>query len=167
MKKPDKIIVLLLALLLVLTLTITFLILTKPQTPTYYRVERIIDGDTIVLENKETVRYIGLDTPELHHPSIGEECGGKEAANLNSKLLTGKRVRLISDVTDKDAYGRLLRYVFTEDGTFINYEIIRQGYAQTFNIPPNNLMTKTLTQAQLDAKKDNRGLWTTCYKPTK
>jgi micrococcal nuclease len=167
MKKSAVLLVFLVFLVLILASALLFIILTQPKGPAYYKVERVVDGDTIVLENKQTVRYLGIDTPELHHPTIGEECGGLVASAQNQKLLAGKRVRLISDVTDRDSYGRLLRYVFTEDGTFVNYELIRGGYGQVFEMQPDHLLTKTLTQAQMDAKKEGSGLWKTCYNLTK
>lgn len=133
----------------------------------YYVVKEVVDGDTIVLEDGTKIRYVGIDTPELHHPEIGEECGGKDARQENIRLLSGKKVRLIKDVTDRDEYGRLLRYVFTEDGVFINYELARSGYAQVFDVPPDRLFTYTFTKAQIEAKKEGRGLWTKCYNITR
>ena len=128
----------------------------------YYTVKEVIDGDTIILITGERIRYLGVDTPELHHPTIGKECGGQEAKDENAKLLTGKRIRIEKDITDKDPYGRLLRYVFTEDGYFVNYEIIRRGWAQVFVIYPDRKYEKILIDAQLSAEKDNVGIWKYC-----
>jgi len=140
--------------------------LNKPYNPQekikYYRVTGVDDGDTIVLEDGSTIRYLGIDTPETHHPTIGEECGGKEATDYNKKLVEGKRVRLIKDITDKDQYGRLLRYVFTEDGQFVNYMLIRNGFAQTLPISPDMLFDKTFEDALKIAKKENLGIWKKC-----
>jgi len=66
------------------------------------------------------VRYIGVDTPEIHHPMIGVEPFGKEASEANRKLVDGKTVSLEFDVEQRDRYGRLLAYVFLKDGTFVN-----------------------------------------------
>lgn len=129
-----------------------------------YEVTQVVDGDTIVLSDGFEVRYLGIDTPELHHPEIGEECGGKEAMDFNASLLAGKKVKLLSDRTDEDSYGRKLRYVFTEDDIFINYEIIRNGFAQVLNIPPDDLFYKTFLDAQLTAKKEGLGIWSGCFK---
>jgi micrococcal nuclease len=129
----------------------------------YFKVKEIIDGDTIVLENGDTVRYLGIDTPETHHPKIGVECGGREAEEENKKLLKNKKVRLIKDETEKDRYGRLLRYVFTEDGVFVNYELVRNGFAQTLEIPPDHLFRKTLLDAQNIAVKEKLGIWSKCF----
>jgi micrococcal nuclease len=129
----------------------------------YLKVTGIDDGDTIVLENGETVRYLGIDTPETHHPTIGEECGGKEATELNKKLVFGKRVRLIKDKSDKDHYGRLLRYVFTEDGYFVNYELLKQGWAQILEMSSDNLFKHTFLDAQNNAVKNKLGIWGKCF----
>jgi micrococcal nuclease len=166
-KSVKRLVFLAFAVVIILVVISLLLILNQPRGPIYYKVARVVDGDTILLENKQTIRYLGIDTPELHHPTIGVECGGLEASMQNQELLAGKRVRLISDVTDRDSYGRLLRYVFTEDGTFVNYELIRGGYGQVFQMQPDHLFTNTFTQAQMEAKKEGSGLWRTCYNLTK
>lgn len=137
----------------------------KPQIEKieYLRITGIDDGDTIVLENGETVRYLGIDTPETHHPTIGKECGGQEASEYNKKLVEGKKVRLIKDVSDKDQYGRILRYVFTEDGQFVNYLLVRNGFAQTLPIPPDTLFDKTFENALKEAKNESLGIWKDCF----
>jgi len=150
---------------LIICLIFTLVSLINPEKKAddlYYTAREIIDGDTIILITGERIRYLGIDTPELHHPTIGKECGGQEAKNENAKLLTGKRIRIEKDVTDKDQYGRLLRYVFTEDGYFVNYEIIRRGWAQVYVIYPDRKYEKILIEAQLSAKKDNVGIWKYC-----
>jgi len=129
----------------------------------YFKVKDIDDGDTIVLENGSVIRYLGIDTPETHHPTIGEECGGKEATQENIRLLKNKKVRLIKDETEKDQYGRLLRYVFTEDGVFINYELVRKGFAQILEIPPDHIFRQTLLDAQNFAHDNKLGIWSLCY----
>jgi len=129
----------------------------------YIKVIGIDDGDTIVLENGETIRYLGIDTPETHHPTIGEECGGKEATELNKKLVLNKKIRLIKDKSDKDPYGRLLRYVFTEDGYFANYELLKQGWAQILEMSSDNLFKHTFLDAQNNALKNKLGIWGKCF----
>jgi len=128
----------------------------------YYTVKEVIDGDTIILNTGDRIRDLGIDTPELHHPTIGPECGGPEAKDENVKLLAGKRLRIERDITDKDQYGRLLRYVFTEDGYFVNCEIVRRGWAQVFVIYPDHRYEKMLIDAQLSAVKENLGIWKHC-----
>lgn len=131
---------------------------------TYYKVASIIDGDTIKLENGWTIRYLDIDTPETHSPKVAPQCYGQEASDYNEKLLEGRKVRLVSDVTDKDNYGRLLRYVFTDDGTFVNYELVLKGFAQVSVIPPDSLLYKTFLTAQDSAVKNSLGLWSKCLK---
>ncbi len=91
---------------------------------TTVQVVRVIDGDTIqvccVFGDRVKVRYIGVDTPETHHPMRGVERYGMEAAEANRKLVDGKTVRLEFDVQQLDRYGRTLAYVYLEDGTFVN-----------------------------------------------
>ncbi len=83
------------------------------------------------------VRYIGVDTPETHHPMRGVEPYGKEAAEANRKLVDGKTVRLEFDVQQLDRYKRLLAYVYLEDGTFVTAWLVEQGYAQVMTVPLN------------------------------
>ncbi len=89
---------------------------------TTVQVVRVIDGDTIqvccVFGDRVTVRYVVVDTPEIHHPMKGIERAGKEASEANRKLVDGKTVRLEFDVQEQDRYGRLLAYVYLEDRTF-------------------------------------------------
>tara|TARA_Y100001935_G_C17264042_1_gene488118 strand:- start:4 stop:1461 length:1458 start_codon:yes stop_codon:yes gene_type:complete len=107
----------------------------KPvNSPTVAKVKRVIDGDTIELENGERVRYLNIDTPETNHPTIQKECYGDEATKLNKDLVEGKNVILISSSLDKDIYGRLLRYVFLGNdieniGLFVQGELLRKGAA--------------------------------------
>jgi len=106
------------------------------------KVVRAIDGDTIKLETGQTVRYIGIDTPELHHPKKKLECFGKEARNKNKQLVEGKLVRLEKDISETDKYWRLLRYVYVSttaspSGEFVNDLLVREGYAYASTFPPD------------------------------
>lgn len=97
----------------------------------------IVDGDTIKVNYKgamETVRLIGVNTPETKHPTKGVEPYGPEASAYTTKLLEGKSVRLEFDVEQRDNYGRLLAYVYLEDGTFANEKLISDGYAQVMTV---------------------------------
>jgi len=123
-----------------------------------YYVKRAIDGDTIVLSNNERVRYIGIDTPEIHHPKKGVERMGKEAAEFNRKLVESKRARLEFDIEKRDKYGRLLAYVYVND-LFINAELVKQGYAQAYTFPPNIKYVDLFLRLQQEARENNRGLW--------
>lgn len=97
------------------------------QTPYYRLCERVVDGDTIVLDGNETVRLIGVDTPETKDPRRPVQYFGAEAAAFTKKLVEGKKVRVEYDQERKDKYGRTLAYIYLEDGTFVNAEIIKQG----------------------------------------
>src|SRR3989442_10250949 len=91
---------------------------------------RVVDGDTIhvrLADRVEKVRYIGVNTPEVHHPRKGEEPGGREAAEVNRQLVENRRVRLELDVQSRDRYGRLLAYVWIGE-TIINAELVPLGY---------------------------------------
>lgn len=122
---------------------------------------KVIDGDTVELESGEKVRYIGIDTPELHHPQKGVECYGKEASDANTSLVLGKTVRLQKDVSETDRYGRLLRYVWLED-TLVNETLVAEGYARAVSYPPDTLYQQKFIAAQSDAMKRKSGAWTAC-----
>ena len=122
-------------------------------------VQRAVDGDTVVLLGGERVRYIGVDTPELHHPRKPVQPYAREAMEFNRKLVEGKKVRLETDVERRDKYNRLLAYVFLEDGRFVNAELVKAGYAQLLTIPPNVKYADLFRKLQREARKANRGLW--------
>ena len=124
-------------------------------------VVRVVDGDTILVRigaRVERVRYIGVNTPELHHPHRGEEPGGREAAGVNRDLAANRRVRLELDVQTRDRYGRLLAYVWVGD-LMVNAELVRLGYAQVMTVPPNVRHQALFLKLQRDAREAGRGLW--------
>ena len=124
-------------------------------------VVRVVDGDTIhvrVGARVEKVRYIGVNTPEVHHPTKGEEPGGREAACVNRDLVAGRQARLELDAQTHDRYGRLLAYVWV-DGAMINAELVRLGYAQVMTIPPNVRHQTLFLRLQREAREAERGLW--------
>jgi micrococcal nuclease len=128
----------------------------------FVRVARVVDGDTIELANGQKVRYLGMDTPETVNPKKPVQCFGKEASNYNKNLVGGQYVRLVRDVEDKDKYGRLLRYVYMEDGTFVNLTLVTQGYAYAYTYPPNVAHAKEFVAAQAQARTEKLGLWASC-----
>ena len=120
-----------------------------------------MDGDTIHVRigtRIEKVRYIGVNTPEVHHPTKGEEPGGREASEVNRQLVAGKDVRLELDVQDRDRYGRLLAYVWIGD-LMVNAELVKLGYAQVMTVPPNVRYQQLFLKLQRDAREAGRGLW--------
>lgn len=131
----------------------------------FYRVSKVIDGDTIeVLQSgqSETVRLIGIDSPETVHPQKPVQCFGQEASDRTRELLLNKLVRLEEDFTqsDRDKYGRLLRYVFLPSGRNVNKMLIEEGYAfeYTFDSNPYKYQSEFL-QAQDYARQQGYGLW--------
>jgi len=135
-------------------------------------VKRVIDGDTFVLENGERLRLIGIDTPELHMSDKLRRDSqrarkdvstiqrmGRQAYEFTRNLVEGKRLRLEFDLERHDRYGRLLAYAFLKDGTFVNAEIIKQGYASLMTIPPNVKYADLFRQLYQEARENRRGLW--------
>lgn len=120
---------------------------------------RVVDGDTMVIENEERVRYIGIDTPETVHPRIGVEPFGPEASAVNKALVEGRRVYLVSDISNRDKYGRLLRYVYTEDGLFVNLALVACGLATVTTYPPDVAHVDEYVTAQEEAREAGRGMW--------
>jgi len=115
----------------------------------------VIDGDTITIEGGYRVRYIGVDTPEIH-PDL--EAFGIEAREANRKLVAGKEVRLERDVSQTDKYGRLLRYVWVDD-ILVEAELVRQGLARAKAYPPDTKYQDYLEQMQAEAVETGRGMW--------
>ncbi len=132
-----------------------------PDNTPLYEVVRVIDGDTIEVlidGEKKTVRYIGMNTPETVHPSKPVECFGIEASNKNKELVSGKKVRLVKDVSETDKYGRLLRYVYVDD-TFINLILVQEGYANVSSYPPDVTFSEKFRKAEQEARESKLGLW--------
>ncbi|TSC54211.1 MAG: micrococcal nuclease, partial [Microgenomates group bacterium LiPW_16] len=121
----------------------------------------VIDGDTIEIENGERVRYLGIDTPETVDPRKPVQCFGVEASKKNKELVEGKNIRLEKDITDKDKYGRLLRYVWV-DSLFVNLELVKQGFATSYTYPPDVKHQAEILAAEAEAREANRGLWGAC-----
>ena len=122
-------------------------------------VAKVIDGDTIdVIINNETkrVRYIGVNTPER------DRCFYEEAKSFNASLVLNKKVKLEKDVSETDKYGRLLRYVYLDDGTMVNEKLVAEGYAQVSTFPPDVKYQDRFLDAQKKAREQNIGLWSRC-----
>lgn len=136
------------------------------------KVKRVIDGDTMQLENGERVRLIGIDTPEIHDSNklrkdsqrTKQEAEaikemGRQAFAFTRNLVEGKHVSLDFDVERQDKYGRLLAYAYLKDGTFVNAEIVKQGYASLMTIPPNVKHADLFTKLYREARENKKGLW--------
>lgn len=124
-------------------------------------VRRVIDGDTIELENGQRVRYVGVDTPETKDRRKPVQCFGKQASEKNRELVEGKRVRLKRDISDRDRYGRLLRYIYVGD-TFVNLKLVEEGYARSYSYPPDIAHQAEFRAAERRAREAKRGLWGEC-----
>jgi micrococcal nuclease len=136
----------------------------SPKSAEWWRVTEVVDVDTFHALNSAgehyKIRLIGLDAPETRRTGK-KEIGyyGKESGNFLDEMLNGKKVRLEFDVTQKDRFGRTLAYVYLEDGTFVNAELIRKGYARVMTIPPNVRYADEFIRMQKKARKQKNGLW--------
>jgi micrococcal nuclease len=130
------------------------------------RVTRVVDGDTIHVSlggQDETVRYIGIDTPESVKPGTPVQCFAKAASAANERLVDGRRVRLSYDAERRDRYGRLLAYVYRDgDDAFVNARLVEDGYARTLTIPPNVRFADRFASLARSAREQRRGLWRAC-----
>lgn len=135
-------------------------------------VTEVVDGDTAYMNisgTVEKVRFIGVDTPETKHPTVGEEPYGKEASAFTARSLTGRKVYLELDVQERDKYGRLLAYVWLEPPTnnseaevrskMFNAKLLLEGYAQVMTVPPNVKYADMFVKFQQEAREAGKGLW--------
>lgn len=168
------------ALLLIIALLVYFFFIKEPSESTSSNesdslvlVERVIDGDTFVLPDGMKVRLLGIDAPERYDSgkmdNDAERSGqsketiailGKRSTDFLKKLIENKKVRLVPEENyeDKDKYGRLLRYIYLEDGTFVNGFLVEEGYAQVYRKFDLSKKDKLLELEQ-DARENKRGLW--------
>jgi micrococcal nuclease len=123
-------------------------------------VASVVDGDTIELTNGRRVRYIGINTPERDQPYYNE------AKEVNRQLVEGKEVQLERDIDSFDQYGRILAYVWV-NGVMANREIVSQGFANAFTVPPNVRYEAEIRAAEQEAREAERGLWAGSASPLK
>lgn len=132
------------------------------------KVIRVIDGDTIEIEGNIKIRYIGINTPEIYHDTTGkktgEQCFANESYLENKRLVEGKTITIVKDISDTDKYGRLLRYVYIDD-IFVNDYLIKNGFAKLMTIKPDIKYNLQFKDTQIKAKENNLGIWNSC--PTK
>jgi micrococcal nuclease len=129
-----------------------------------YRVVQVLDGDTIIVQRdvyRDTIRLLGVDTPETHHPTKPVQCYGPEASAYTTSRLFGQLVRLEDDVERHDIYGRRLAYVYLHGANF-EEELLRKGYARLLVIEPNHAHARDMLDEELDARVRGVGLWGAC-----
>ena len=114
--------------------------------------QRVIDGDTIVMADGARVRYIGMDTPERGEPFFDE------ATEYNRRLVEGRRVQLVEDESETDRFGRLLRYVLADD-ILVNAELVREGLAEAKRYKPDVKFADCFDALMQEARDERRGLW--------
>lgn len=136
----------------------------NPPKPGYYRVLKVVDGDTLAIDmegKSETLRLIGINTPETVDPRKPVECFGKEASNKAKKLLAGQNIKIEKDPTqsERDKYNRLLAYVYKEDGLFFNKYMIEEGYAYEYTYQVPYAYQAEFKAAQAQAEQSKKGLW--------
>ncbi len=124
----------------------------------YYKVEKVIDGDTLRLEDGRLVRLLGVDTPESKHSEVPVQLFSKEAYEFSRQMVEGFKVRLEYDVEPTDKYGRTLAYVYLEDGRMLNEELLKRGYAYVLRYYPFKKKAEFLI-IQEKAREEQRGLW--------
>jgi micrococcal nuclease len=127
-------------------------------------VVEVVDGDTVhvsIAGREESVRYIGIDTPESAIPGERPECFGKDAAHLNRRLVAGERVTLEFGAERRDRYDRLLAYVYLGE-RLVNAEIVRRGFARTLAIAPNTDFADRFDRLEQAAANAGRGMWSAC-----
>ena len=122
-------------------------------------VKQVYDGDTVALSSGEHVRYIGVDAPEIDHQGGKSDFLAHEARQINAKLVQGKPIRMEFDQERNDRHGRLLAYVFLENGTMVNELLVKRGFARVFPNPPNLKYFSLLLDSQRQAMVERVGIW--------
>lgn len=125
----------------------------------WVRAKHVVDGDTIILDNEDVVRYIGIDAPEIDHKENIAEPYGFVSRDFNKKLVLSERLFLEYDQREKDRHGRRLAYVFLENGLFVNQFLIEHGYAFYLYNKENLKYQDLLIKKQQEAMTSKRGIW--------
>jgi len=125
----------------------------------WFTVKWVNDGDTVVLKDGRQVRYIGINAPEIAHADQKAEPYGNLAKKFNENLVSLKKVRLEFDEEQYDHYGRVLAYIFFQEGTFVNKALLEQGYAYCLHQKPNIRYDDVFIQAQRSAMSTGKGIW--------
>ncbi|OGY43005.1 MAG: hypothetical protein A2Y67_03395 [Candidatus Buchananbacteria bacterium RBG_13_39_9] len=130
------------------------------QNSQIYKVIRVVDGDTIVLDTKAKVRLLGVDTPELHHPKKPVQCFAQEAKDFTARQVLNQKVKLTFEGQRQDRYGRLLAWVWYGPGykKLLNAEIIKWGYGFSYRKYPTSRLEE-FNRLEKEARENQRGLW--------
>ena len=130
-----------------------------PIPSSWHRVKYVFDGDTILLQNREKVRYLGIDAPEIDHEGEKSEFMALDARKFNMNSVAGSPIRLEFDGKKRDRYGRLLAYVFLETGDMVNALLVRRGLAHVMFKKGNIRYEDHLLRCQRQAMKEKLGIW--------
>ena len=142
-----------------------FLAQAQLQENAWYKVSKITDGDTFYVitssSEKFKIRLIGIDAPETRNVGVKvrKEYFGKEAKIFVTNLLKNKKVKLTFDVQKTDRYGRILAYIYLENGVFLNQYLVENGFAVVATFPPNVKFVEIFTKAEKSARNKKLGLW--------
>lgn len=134
-------------------------------------VERVVDGDTIILEDGRTIRYLNIDTPESVKPNTPVQCYAKEASAINRELVDKRTIYIKYDEQERDRYGRELRFIFlkAEDTSDIeksvNAYLVEMGFARSMIYKPNDTYENDFYTLERQAKRNNIGIWRACDNP--
>jgi micrococcal nuclease len=123
------------------------------------RVAKVVDGDTVILANGQRVRLLGIDAPDLERNGQSAHFLAYKAKRVLTDLAKGKQVRLEYDQLRYDRYGRILAFLFLPNGTNLSRELVRQGLAHVYTVPPNMGFRGELLAAQREALRARRGIW--------
>ncbi len=134
--------------------------------PGEYRVRRVVDGDTLLLDDGNRVRLIGVDTPETKHPDRPVEPWGPEASAFTRDRVEGESVRLEFDKERRDRHGRILAYVYYDESHFLNEELISEGLGRAITRHPYSAaMKRKFRKAEAAARDERLGIWSTTDSP--
>lgn len=133
--------------------------LTLQQDYSFYTVQKVYDGDTVLLSDGRKIRLLGITTPEIEHSDKAVQAGGEEAKQWLMQRLLNTRVRLEFDQEKHDKYQRYLAHLFTEQGEHINLQLVRRGYASINIYPPNLIYVTELLKAEQAAEAERQGIW--------
>lgn len=134
----------------------------------FARVSRVLDGDTVVLDDGRVIRYLNIDAPETAKPDKAEDCFATASRELNARLVDTLEVVLRSDKEDRDQYGRYLRFVFVRGVDYnkiensVNARLVQRGYAQARIIEPNDTYEAEFLSYEKQAQDDIQGIWFGC-----